>query len=377
MKIISINKIDIQLLYCIFILILFGVVMLYSASSAISNNLFTNDTFFLSKHISRLLIGLFFMFLFLFINYKSLKNIAIYLVIFSFILIIYGHLISQGNTTARWLIINGNNWLTISDFSKLSLIIFTAWYLEKYYKKIDSFYQGILPVIIPVGITILGIAKQPDFSTSISISIILLTMLFIGGARLKHLLLIIFYSLPIILFSLYNNNYQWNRIISWLNQSENILSSNWQSHHSLLGLGNGGLFGRGLGNSIIKYPGFLPEVQTDFIFSVIGEELGFLGITIILFCFFWLFYRGITIAKNAPDAFGMYLACGIILNITIYALININYVIGILPTTGLPLPFFSYGGSHTLFTLLSLGILLNISCEKSVLHARQGIKYYG
>ena len=291
-------------------------------------------------------------------------------------LIIFTHIITPSGQHARWLIIGGKNWLTTSDFARIALIIFTAWYLEKSYKYMMDFKKGLLPILLILGLVLIGIAIQPDFSTAATIGLILLIMLYIGGANLKHILFTIFFILPLALISLRSNLNQWTRITSWLNKNENVLSSNWQSSQSILGLGNGGLIGQGLGNSIIKQPGLLPEVHTDFIFPVIAEEIGFIGTSIILFFFVWLFHRGIQIAKNAPDAFGMFLAFGIIINITIYVLINIGYVIGFLPTTGLPLPFFSYGGSHTLFTLVSLGILINISAQSRFNHTHRGTNIY-
>ncbi len=370
------DNIDQQLMIVILILVCSGMVMLYSASSAVANYEFSNDTYFLFKHLARISIGLIFMFSCMFLNYRNYKYAAFYILIFSFILIIIGHFLTPAGQHARWIIIGGRNWLTTSDVARIALIIFTAWYLEKSYRHIHQFKNGLLPFLMAIGIVLAAIAVQPDFSTAATVGLILVVMAFLGGARLKHLLLVFSVLVPLAFVSLRYNESQWIRITSWLNKSENILSSNWQSYQGMAGLGYGGFMGQGLGNSVIKQPGFCPEVQTDFIFSVIGEELGFLGVTLVLILFFWLFHRGIQVARNAPDAFGMYLAFGITLNITVYVLINIGYVIGLLPTTGLPLPFFSYGGSHTLFTLISLGILLNISGQSKLPGFNCGARNY-
>ena len=167
-------------------------------------------------------------------------------------------------------------------------------------------------------------------------------------------------------------SYKQERLFDWINSFGNN-SSNSQSYFSLLALANGGLFGKGIGDSVFKYNGFIPEGQTDFILAIIGEEIGFLGILIIFLLFFILFIKGIDIAKNCSNRFGIFLSIGITINIFFYLLINASYVIGFLPTTGLPIPFISYGGSQTIFTLMSLGILINI--EKSNLKNRN-YKYY-
>ena len=154
-------------------------------------------------------------------------------------------------------------------------------------------------------------------------------------------------------------DYQKERLFSWLGSGDVI--SNAQVDNSILALANGSLLGKGIGESTFKYNGFIPEGQTDFILAIIGEELGFIGIALLFFLFFSLFIKGMKIAKTSNDRFGMFLAAGLSINIIIYLVVNASYVVGLLPTTGLPIPFISYGGSQTIFTMLSLGILINIS----------------
>ena len=364
---------DKQLITIIFFLICLGTVMLYSASSQYANQKFDSHTYFLSKHLFRVFLGLLLMIGISLYDYQNLKYKAPYILIFSILIILSGHLFSSGKT-ARWLIIGGKNIFTTSDIARIALIIFTSYYLEKSYRYIKDFKTGFLPIVSIIGIVLLGIITQPDLSTAITIGLILSMLLFIGGIRLKHLFTtttIMFSSILFIIW--FKNGYQWQRILNWINPTEGLQEGNYQSSQAIIGLGNGGLWGQGIGNSVIKFPGLLPEVQTDFIFSVMGEELGFIGINIIFCLFIWLFIRGIIIAKNSSDAFGMYLALGIIINITTYALINICYVVGFLPTTGLPLPFFSYGGSNIIITLLSLGILINISMKNKFNNIRRTI----
>ena len=364
---------DKQLIIITLILLSVGSIMLFSASSHYANETFGNHTYFFNKHILRILIGIVLMFFLSIFDYKNLKYISTILLIFSFLIVMLAHFTSDSKTS-RWLIVGGKTLFTTSDLSRITLVIFTSYYLEKSYRYIKDFKRGFLPIITIIGINLLAIVLQPDLSTSLTIGMILSILLFIGGVRLKHLIILVCTTLPFILFYIWlQKGYQWQRIINWLNPNHHLDAGNYQSSQALLGLGNGGLLGQGLGNSIIKFPGLLPEIQTDFIFSVIGEELGFFGIILILFLFVWLFFKGMLIAKNASDAFGMYLAIGIVLNIKLYVLINISYVVGFLPTTGLPLPFFSYGGSNIIITLMSIGILNNISMKNKFSNIKRTI----
>lgn len=364
---------DKQLIIITLILLSVGSIMLFSASSHYANETFGNHTYFFNKHILRILIGIVLMFFLSIFDYKNLKYISTILLIFSFLIVMIAHFTSDSKTS-RWLIVGGKTLFTTSDLSRMTLVIFTSYYLEKSYRYIKDFKRGFLPIITIIGINLLAIVLQPDLSTSLTIGMILSILLFIGGVRLKHLIILVCTTLPFILFYIWlQKGYQWQRIINWLNPNHHLDAGNYQSSQALLGLGNGGLLGQGLGNSIIKFPGLLPEIQTDFIFSVIGEELGFFGIILILFLFVWLFFKGMLIAKNASDAFGMYLAIGIVLNIKLYVLINISYVVGFLPTTGLPLPFFSYGGSNIIITLMSIGILNNISMKNKFSNIKRTI----
>jgi len=364
---------DKQLIIITLILLSVGSIMLFSASSHYANETFGNHTYFFNKHILRILIGIVLMFFLSIFDYKNLKYISTILLIFSFLIVMIAHFTSDSKTS-RWLIVGGKTLFTTSDLSRITLVIFTSYYLEKSYRYIKDFKRGFLPIITIIGINLLAIVLQPDLSTSLTIGMILSILLFIGGVRLKHLIILVCTTLPFILFYIWlQKGYQWQRIINWLNPNHHLDAGNYQSSQALLGLGNGGLLGQGLGNSIIKFPGLLPEIQTDFIFSVIGEELGFFGIILILFLFVWLFFKGMLIAKNASDAFGMYLAIGIVLNIKLYVLINISYVVGFLPTTGLPLPFFSYGGSNIIITLMSIGILNNISMKNKFSNIKRTI----
>ena len=183
------------------------------------------------------------------------------------------------------------------------------------------------------------------------ISAIIMVMLFIAGTDWRYLAGVSIFGILGLILKIINTPYARDRILNW-NDDQKIQSLN--------ALGTGGLLGTGLGDSIIKN-GYLPEVHTDFILPIVGEELGFIGILVLFFLFWFFFTRGLAVVQEAPDLFSMFLSFGIIISVMIYFLVNAAYVVGFAPTTGLPMPFISYGGSHTIFTLMSMGILLNIA----------------
>ena len=346
---------DNPIVYIIMIIIVIGITMLYSASSTIAYNKFNEYAFFLNKHIIRLIIGLSAFIVMYNLDFKLLKKYSKSILVLSWFILLSAYFFSDGSSTNRFLIIAGQNLFTTSDFAKISLIIFTANFIESNKKDINDI-QVIIKNFIPyVAISLLLILFQPDLSTTIAISLIILTMLLIAGLKIKYIAICGIISSTGIIYKIFTTPYQFKRLFEWLHGK-----GNWQLENSLQALGNGGLIGTGFGNSIIK-DGFMPEVHTDFILPIIGEEFGFIGVLIIFILFLGIYYYGIRICKTSPDIFSSMLALGITINILYYFLINATYVVGLLPTTGLPIPFISYGGSHTLFSLISIGILVNIS----------------
>ena len=373
-----------NLLLVALLIIFIGSFLMYSASSSFAFYTFNkSDSYFFVKHIVWFFIGMISLFISSNINYNFLRDNAIYILVLSWIIMIIPILFG-GDSVSRWLKIGNFSLMTTSDFGKLAIIIFSAMFIDKYHHKIENLKFLITNFSIYFIITISLILWQPDLSTSVVLALIIFCMFYIAGISNK----IIFSLLSIALISFimiiflsqigqflgFNiSDYQQQRLFNWLSS----FGSNGkydQSYFSILALANGGLFGRGIGESVFKYNGFIPEGQTDFILAIIGEEIGFVGILIIFTIFSILFFQGIMIAKNCSDRFSMFLSIGIITNIFLYLLINASYVIGILPTTGLPIPFISYGGSQTIFTLLSIGILFNIS--KSQIKDKTYKKYY-
>jgi cell division protein FtsW len=259
----------------------------------------------------------------------------------------------------RWIHL-GSLTIQPSEIAKLSLIIYMAYYFSKKKETIRDFKKGVLPVL---GITFALIAliyPQPDFGSAMFLSLLLITFLFIAGARFLHLGLLGAAVLPFGIYAIFHAGYRYRRLIAFLDPWKSPKSTGFQIIQSFISFGSGGVFGRGLGNGQQKLF-FLPAPHTDFIFSVIGEELGFIGVVIIIFLFMLLIVRGFRIAYLAQSQFASYLALGITLMIGLQTVINLGVVMGLLPTKGIPLPFISYGGSSLLMTLTGVGILLNIS----------------
>ena len=324
---------------------------MYSASSIYAMNKYNNYMFFLSQQIKWLTLGLIFMFILYQIDYHVLKRISYILIILSWIIMILGYFLKGANPAARWLVVGGRSWMTTSDFARISLIIFTAFFIEKNNKSLKD-WKFITIYYAPfLIITLLLILFQPDTSTTISISIIIFSMLFIASVDWRFIITVAIIGISGLIIKIIYTPYALSRIINW-NDPQKIQSLN--------ALGTGGLFGTGLGDSIVKN-GYLPQAHTDFILPIIGEELGFLGIVILFILFWMLFNRGLIVVRASLDLFSMFLSIGIITSMMVYFLINSAYVVGFAPTTGLPMPFISYGGSHTIFTLISMGILGNIA----------------
>ena len=373
------KKYDQLLLILIIILCAMGTVMLYSASSSISLNETggLTDTLFIRSHLKRLLLGILIMFLFIIIDYRKFKSIAPYLMIFSIILLLATkimYLVKGINFPARWLDL-GLFSVQTSDIARFSLILYIAYYIDKKRESLKDFYNGFLPPVLLMAGILFTIVIQPDFSTAAVIGLIGFSMLFIGGAKLSHIITTGVISIVIMIPVMLMRSYRMKRVIYWLGSIFGINSGSeqevigYQAQQSLISLGNGGFWGLGLGNSLEKNL-FLPTPHTDFIFAIIGEELGFIGAIFVISLFLFIFQRGIKIAKETTDPFGVMLAVGISFSIIIYSFINVAVVTGIFPVTGLPMPLVSHGGSSLIINLACLGMLLNISqAKRSVSHA--------
>ena len=356
------KKFDLLLFITIINISLFGIIMIYSASYIWAEYKF-NDPFKFVKHQGLFfIIGIIMMLITSKIPYKVYFEKANTLLLISIILLIL--VIIPGIGTVR----NGSrSWFGIgsfgiqpSEFAKLTLIIFTSKYLTKNEKNLKYIKKGVLP-ILGIVILVFGlIMLQPDFGTGMIILVSIIGLLFVSGVDFKFFIRLGLIGVVGIVLLIAIAPYRLERILSFLNPWSDPLGSGFQIIQSLYAIGPGGLFGQGFMNSRQKHF-YLPEPQTDFIFSIISEEFGFLGILIVATLFTIIIFKGFKIAQNSGDKFAKFLAFGITFGLAFQAILNLMVVVGLIPVTGVTLPFLSYGGSSLLITLISMGVLLNIS----------------
>lgn len=354
------KKLAITIFFDAFALMLLGLIIVMSASSTYSVVRFDSVFHLFNSHLFKVIVAFSFMIFFSFIPYELYKNYCKPAIILITIVLIITLIIAPNIKGAgRWLNL-GIISIQPADIARLLLLIHLAFMLEDKHDILENYRHGFLPMFIWVMLISSLIIFQPNISTGLLLILISLTVLYVGGARLKH----IFYSL-LSLFAagglaaiIYPHSRL--RIISFINSILNGGEINLQVKQALYSLGSGGIFGVGVGNSMQSNL-FLPEAYGDFIFAILGEELGFVGAVFMLISYLLLFIAGILIAKKAKDRFGQLLAFGITVSIIAYAFVNIAVTTGLLPTTGLPLPFISYGGTSLLFLCIGIGILVNIA----------------
>ena len=357
-----IRNIRINLFATSVVLICIGIIMIYSASSIYAWEQYKDSAFFLKRHLSFLGMGLVLTFLAMVVDCKKLRQYAKPFLVVSFILLVLVLIPGIGREVSgarRWFRFKFLSFQP-SELANLAIIIYTADFLSRKTKTIDSFLKGFLPPIMILGAALLLILMQPDLGTTLSIAVVVFVMLFVSGVRPAYLLSLALLSLPALYLLIFRVPYRRMRILAFLNPWLDPKGSGFQIIQSQLALGSGGLFGVGLGQSKQKLF-YLPAAHTDFIFSIIGEELGLLGTLAVIVLFIIFIHNGLKIVKNAPDKFTYLLALGLVLMVALKASINIGVSCGMLPTKGLPLPFISYGGSSFIFDLVSLGLLLNIA----------------
>ena len=356
------KKFDKILALSVILLSLFGLIMIYSASSIWAEYKFSDSFHYLKYQLLFFIVGLVLMFIVSKIDYRLYYKKANTILICCFILLIL--VLIPGIGSVR----NGSrSWFGIASFgiqpseaAKLGLIIFTSKYLSKSNKFLKSYKEGVFPIL---GITFLFfglIMLEPDLGTGVILVVAITALLFISGVNMKF-----FYGLGLLgviglVVLIVIAPYRMNRITAFINPWKDASGTGFQIIQSLYAIGPGGLLGTGFLNSIQKHF-YLPEPQTDFIFSIIAEEFGVVGAFIVVGLFSLILYRGIKIALNSKDLFAKYLSLGIIFQLIFQALMNLMVVIGLIPVTGVTLPFLSYGGSSLLVSMVSIGILLNIS----------------
>jgi cell division protein FtsW len=356
------RRFDIILLIAALALVGIGIVMVYSTSAIIAGDRFGDPYYFLKRQALYAAVGFFLMILMMFFPSEMLRRLAYPILIFSILLLIAVLIPSIGHRAGgamRWLKLQSFSFQP-SEFAKLGLVVFLAYLLAKKEEKIRSFSFGFLPPVLLSGLVIALVMKEPDFGAAFFLTVMVFLLLFVSGARVIYITGAFLTAIPIAYYFLMNGGYRYKRLMSFIRPWEDPTGTSFQIIQSFLSFGSGGLFGLGLGEGRQKLF-FLPAPHTDFIFSIIGEELGLVGAMVIVLLFFILTLRGIQIGLSLEERFGAYLALGITLMISLQAVINMGVVLGLLPTKGLTLPLVSYGGTSLIANLAGVGILLHLS----------------
>lgn len=346
----------------VFLLIFFGIVMISSSSVVVSLEHTGKNYTYVVRQIIALVFGLMAMFVTYHIDYRFWKKHSFWMLVTTLVLLVLVFIPGIGKTSGgahRWIVI-ANNWFQPSELVKLSFIIYLSAWLDSRKEKIQSFWFGFIPFVVLVGIIGVLIMLQPDLGTMSVILFAGVAVYFAAGADLSHLVLGAGSLLALGVLLIKTSHYRTQRFLVFLNPSIDAQGAAYHINQALLAIGSGGLWGLGFGQSRQKYL-YLPEPQTDSIFAIIAEELGFIRSSLVVIAFIVLGYLGFRIAKNAPDNFAKLLCIGITSWILFQAFINIGAMINILPLTGVPLPFISYGGSSLIILLAAVGIMLNIS----------------
>jgi cell division protein FtsW len=358
------KHIDYTLLVVTLLLMAVGVMMVYSSSAILAQERYHDGLYFLKREVAFTAVGILLIFLGKNINYRLYFKLTYPLLLATFVLLSLVFIPGIGHSAGgaqRWIRVAGFT-LQPSEVTKLTVIIFLAYALSKKGEKIRGFKKGFLPVMLIAGVFSGIVLLQKDLGTAFVITTVIGIMLFIGGTRFYYLLGLIIASVPVLYFLIFSVDYRRKRILAFLDPWQHPLDSGFQIIQSYVAFNSGGLLGTGLGQGKQKLF-YLPAAHTDFIFSVIGEELGLIGVFFVFGLFLVFMLRGIKIAFRAPDAFGSFLAFGITALVTVQAIFNFGVVMGLLPTKGLPLPFISHGGTALLMVSLMVGILLNISSQ--------------
>jgi len=357
------SPISTKLIYVLFALLFFGLIMVASAGIAYSHNRF-GDSYYFFKHqfIFGVIPGLFVLYFVRKINYNFWKKISFPLFIISLIFLVLVFVPGFGSR-----IYGASRWLKLGSFSfqpsemlKLSMIIYLAAWLESREEKVKDFYEGLVPFGAVVGLVSFLLIKQPDIGTLGIVIAISISIFFVSGAKMSHMGIIAFTGILALAALVKMEAYRMSRFLVFMHPELDPRGIGYQINQALLAIGSGGLLGVGLGHSLQKF-NYLPEPVGDSIFAIIGEELGLIGCVALVALFVYMAILGLRIAKNAPDRFSKLTAVGIVTWIIFQAFVNIAAISGIMPLTGVPLPFISYGGTSIIFLLIGVGILLNIS----------------
>lgn len=355
--------IDGVLLWCVLGLVALGLVMVYSSSAVFANERLGDPTFFLKRQLVAVGLGLALMIAAARLDLAWARRLSLPVFFSSVVLLAAIQVIPDLGVTAggatRWMAI-GPLQIQPSEIAKIGLVLYLAASLARKRERVRDFKAGFLGPAIVAGIPVMLVLAQPDFGTALSLMVVLFVMLFVAGARISYLFGAVLCSLPVLWHLVASTPYRMRRIMAFLDPWSDRQDVGYQVAESLISIGSGGIFGVGLGDGQQKLF-FLPEAHTDFIFSIVGEELGLMGTMSVLILFAVVVWRGYRAAFRAEDAFSAYLAIGLTSLIGLQAVVNMGVAMGLLPTKGLTLPFISYGGSSLLVLMVAAGLLLSIS----------------
>ncbi|MFA4833398.1 MAG: putative lipid II flippase FtsW [Patescibacteria group bacterium] len=361
---------DRSLIIAVGVIIIFGLIMLSSATSAVAYAKFGNSYYYFTHQLFGLFLGLIAGFLFSRLDYHLWRKYALVFLIFSIVLLL---LVFIPGLSASWG--KSRSWINVfgfslqpSEFVKLFYLLYLAAWLESRGKKLSDLHQGTGPFVIVLGAIAFLMLLQPDIGTLSIIALVSLIVYFIGGGKIFHILVMITIGVLAFAVMVHYKPYQMDRFRCLADPGFSSNDICYQVNQSLIAVGSGGFWGRGLGESRQKFM-YLPEVSGDSIFPIIAEETGLIFSGLLVILYIYVFYRGYLIAKYAPDMFGRILAIGIVSWIVIQAIFNIGGMVNLLPMTGVPLPFISYGGTAIISSLAAIGILINISK-----HTKMGVR---
>lgn len=353
---------DPLLLAAVLGLVGFGLVMVYSASAITAQEKLGDSFYFLKRQSIAAGVGLLGMAVAMKLGYRRMARLAYPLLIVAILLLVAVIIPGLGTTVGgakRWLRVPGIS-IQPAEIAKVAWVIYLAYSLAKKREKVKSFSIGFVPHLGLAGVLVLLCMLEPDFGSSVSLLFLMFVMLFAAGARLSYILGMVLAAIPFAYIAIASSPYRMKRITAFLDPWANRQGSGYQVAESLMSIGSGGLTGLGLGDGRQKLF-FLPEAHTDFIFSIIGEELGLVGVAFLIGLYTIVIWRGLRAALNASEAFGTYLGLGLVSLVAFQAITNMAVAMGVVPTKGLTLPFISYGGSSLIMLMGSAGLLLSIS----------------
>jgi cell division protein FtsW len=346
-------------------LVLVSIVMVYSSSALLALDRFQQPYLFVTKQVMWALLGMAVLSVVMRVDYRVYRSDTLVWTMLAVVaVLLVAVLFSRPvNGARRWFAVAGLG-IQPSEVAKLVAVVFTALMLERRMHRINELGYALLPIALVVGAIVGLVLLEPDLGTAFSLVAVVGIMVFAAGISYRYLIGAVLLALPALYVILMSADYRRRRLVAFLDPWADPLGDGFQIIQSLIAVGTGGVFGKGLMQGVQKLL-YLPEPHTDFIFAVVGEELGLLGASVVLTCFCVIAWRGIRTALHAPDGFGSFLALGLTMMIVLTAFLNMSVVLGLMPTKGIPMPLVSFGGSSLLVNLLGLGVLLNISQHAS------------